>query len=314
MGAKITVIGAGNVGATIAYNLSSSSKVSEIVVIDVNKQKVEGEVLDILQGTAFRDPIKIRGGEYADAAGSDIVIITAGVGRKPGQSRIDLTQTNVNILKSFAPEIAKYAPDSLYIMVANPVDVLTYVFTKISGIPEKQIIGSGTILDTARLRSTISEHFHIAQKSCHANVFGEHGDTQFVPWSQAKISGIYINDIYDKLPECMKVDKLDYDEVEKHVRTSGGQIIANKGATFYAVATAVCRLCDMLLAAYDSVACVSTVLHGEYGIDDVALSVLTLVGPNGVKGRLEMPLTDEEHDKLVKSADALKDIISQIQI
>lgn len=314
MGAKITVIGAGNVGATIAYNLSSSSKVSEIVVIDVNKQKVEGEVLDILQGTAFRDPIKIRGGEYADAAGSDIVIITAGVGRKPGQSRIDLTQTNVNILKSFAPEIAKYAPDSLYIMVANPVDVLTYVFTKISGIPEKQIIGSGTILDTARLRSTISEHFHIAQKSCHANVFGEHGDTQFVPWSQAKISGIYIDQIYDKLPECMKVEKLDYDEVEKHVRTSGGQIIANKGATFYAVATAVCRLCDMLLAAYDSVACVSTVLHGEYGIDDVALSILTLIGPNGVKGRLEMPLTDEEHDKLVKSADALKDIISQIQI
>ena len=125
MGAQITVIGAGNVGATIAYNLSSSSKVSEIVVIDVNKQKVEGEVLDILQGTAFRDPIKIRGGEYADAAGSDIVIITAGVGRKPGQSRIDLTQTNVNILKSFAPEIAKYAPDSLYIMVANPVEVLT---------------------------------------------------------------------------------------------------------------------------------------------------------------------------------------------
>ena len=314
MGAKITVIGAGNVGATIAYNLSSSSKVSEIVVIDVNKQKVEGEVLDILQGTAFRDPIKIRGGEYADAAGSDIVIITAGVGRKPGQSRIDLTQTNVNILKSFAPEIAKYAPDSLYIMVANPVDVLTYVFTKISGIPEKQIIGSGTILDTARLRSTISEHFHIAQKSCHANVFGEHGDTQFVPWSQAKISGIYINDIYDKLPESMKVEELDYEEVERHVRTSGGQIISNKGATFYAVATAVCRLCDMLLAAYDSVACVSTVLHGEYGIEDVALSVLTLIGPNGVKGRLEMPLTEEEHDKLVKSAEALKDIISQITI
>ncbi len=314
MGAKITVIGAGNVGATIAYNLASSSKVSEIVIIDVNKQKVEGEVLDILQGTAFRDPIIIRGGEYADAAGSDIVIITAGVGRKPGQSRIDLTQTNVNILKSYAPEIAKYAPDSLYIMVANPVDVLTYVFTKISGIPEKQIIGSGTILDTARLRSTISDHFDIAQQSCHANVFGEHGDTQFVPWSQAKISGIKIDEIYDMLPEGMQVEKLDYDEVEKHVRTSGGQIISNKGATFYAVATAVCRLCDMLLAAYDSVACVSTCLHGEYGIDDVALSVLTLIGPNGVKGRLEMPLTDEEHAKLVKSAEALKDIISQIQI
>ncbi len=314
MGAKITVIGAGNVGATIAYNLSSSSKVSEIVVIDVNKQKVEGEVLDILQGTAFRDPIKIRGGEYSDAADSDIVIITAGVGRKPGQSRIDLTQINVNIMKGIAPEIAKHAPNALYVIVANPVDILTYVFTKISGIPESQIIGSGTILDTARLRSTISEHFHIAQKSCHANVFGEHGDTQFVPWSQAKISGIYIDQLYDKLPESMKVEKLNYEEVEKHVRTSGGQIIANKGATFYAVATAVCRICDLLLSAYDSVACVSTMLHGEYGIDDVCLSVLTLIGPNGVKGRLEMPLTEEEKAKLVKSADSLKDVISQIEI
>ena len=314
MGAKITVIGAGNVGATIAYNLSSSSKVSEIVIVDVNKQKVEGEVLDILQGTAFRDPIKIKGGEYEDAADSDIVIITAGVGRKPGQSRIDLTQINVNIMKDIAPKIAKNAPNALYIIVANPVDIMTYVFTKISGIPEKQIIGSGTILDTARLRSTISEHFHIAQKSCHANVFGEHGDTQFVPWSQAKISGIYIHDIYDKLPESMKVEKLDYEEVEKHVRTSGGQIIANKGATFYAVATAVCRICDLLLSAYDSVACVSTMLHGEYGIDDVCLSVLTLIGPDGVKGRLEMPLTEEEQAKLKKSADALKDVIAQVQI
>lgn len=314
MGAKITVIGAGSVGATIAYTLSSSSKVSEIVLIDVNKQKVEGEVLDILQGTAFRDPIVIKGGDYEDAVDSDIVIITAGVGRKPGQSRIDLTQTNVNILKSITPEIVKYAPNSLYIIVSNPVDVLTYVFTKISGIPEKQIIGSGTILDTARLRSTISEHFHIAQKSCHANVFGEHGDTSFVPWSQARVSGINIKDIYEKLPASLNVEKLDYDEVEKHVRTSGGQIIANKGATFYAIATAVCRLCDLILAAYDSVVCVSTCLHGEYGIEDVALSVLTLVGPEGVKGKLEMELTEEERAKLVKSADALKSVIAQIEI
>lgn len=314
MGAKITVIGAGNVGATIAYNLAGSSKVSEIVIIDVNKQKVEGEVLDIVQGTAFRDPIKIRGGEYSDAAGSDIVIITAGVGRKPGQSRIDLTQINVNIMKGIAPEIAKYAPASLYVIVANPVDILTYVFTKLSGIPENQIIGSGTILDTARLRTTVAEHFNIAQTNCNMNVFGEHGDTQFVPWSQAKISDISIEDIYDKLPENMKVEKLDYVKTEEHVRTSGGQIIANKGATFYAVATSVCHLCDMLLAAYDSIVCVSTCLHGEYGIDDVALSVLTIIGPNGVKGRLEMPLTDEEQAKLVHSADALKDVISQISI
>lgn len=314
MATKITVIGAGNVGATIAYTLSSSTKVSEIVLIDINEKKVEGEVLDIAQGTAFRDPIKVVAGEYPDAADSDIVIITSGVGRKPGQSRIDLTQTNVNILKSITPEIVKYAPHALYIIVSNPVDVLTYVFTKISGLPENQIIGSGTILDTARLRSALAEHFHIAQKSCHANVFGEHGDSSFVPWSQARISGVKIAEVYDRLPESMKVEELDYAGVENHVRTSGGQIIANKGATFYAVATAVCRLCEMLLSAFDSVASVSTMLHGEYGIDDVCLSVLTIIGPEGVKGRIDMPLTEEECEKLHHSADVLKAVIAQIDI
>ncbi|MCD8120521.1 MAG: L-lactate dehydrogenase [Lachnospiraceae bacterium] len=314
MATKITVIGAGNVGATIAYTLSSSSKVSEIVLIDINEKKVLGEVLDIAQGTAFRDPIKVVGGTYADAEGSDIVIITSGMGRKPGQSRIDLTQTNVNIIKSITPEIVKAAPNALYIMVSNPVDILTYVFTKISGLPENQIIGSGTILDTARLRSSLADHFHIAQKSCHANVFGEHGDTSFVPWSQARVSGAKLTDIYDLLPESMKVPELDYAAVEDHVRTSGGQIIANKGATYYAVATAVCRLCEMLLSAFDSVACVSTMLHGEYGIDDVCLSILNIIGPEGVKGRIAMPLTDEEVAKLHHSADALKSVIAQLDI
>lgn len=314
MATKITVIGAGNVGATIAYTLSSSSKVSEIVLIDINEKKVLGEVLDIAQGTAFRDPIKVVGGDYPDAEGSDIVIITSGMGRKPGQSRIDLTQTNVNIIKSITPEIVKYAPNALYIMVSNPVDILTYVFTKISGLPESQIIGSGTILDTARLRSSLADHFHIAQKSCHANVFGEHGDTSFVPWSQARVSGAKLTDIYDLLPESMKVPELDYAAVEDHVRTSGGQIIANKGATYYAVATAVCRLCEMLLSAFDSVACVSTMLHGEYGIDDVCLSILNIIGPEGVKGRIAMPLTDEEVAKLHHSADALKSVLAQLEI
>ncbi|MBE5921341.1 MAG: L-lactate dehydrogenase [Lachnospiraceae bacterium] len=314
MATKITVIGAGSVGATIAYTLSSSTKVSEIVLIDINKNKVEGEVMDIAQATAFRDPIEITAGDYPDAADSDIVIITSGVGRKPGQSRIDLTQINVNILKSITPEIVKYAPKALYIIVSNPVDVLTYVFTKISGLPENQIIGSGTILDTARLRARLSDHFKIAQKSCHANVFGEHGDSSFVPWSQARISGVHLADFYDKLPADMQVEKLDYEEVENHVRTSGGQIIANKGATYYAIATSVCRICELLLSAYDSVACVSSMLHGEYGIEDVCLSILTLVGPEGIKGRIEMQLTDEEVAKLQHSAQVLKDVIAQIEI
>lgn len=164
MSSKVTIIGAGSVGATIAYTLSGQDIASELVLIDINKEKVEGEVMDIEQGTCFRDPISVIAGDYADAAGSDIVIITSGMPRKPGQTRIELTQTNVNILKEITPEIVKAAPDALYIIVSNPVDIMTYVFTKISGLPENQIIGSGTILDSARLRCGLSEHFQVAQR------------------------------------------------------------------------------------------------------------------------------------------------------
>ena len=188
MSSKITIIGAGSVGSTIAYNLSNNDLASEIVLIDINKEKVEGEVMDIVQGTSFRNPISIVAGDYEDAKDSDIVIITSGIARKPGQTRIELTQTNVNILKSITPQIVKEAPNALYIIVSNPVDIMTYVFTKISGLPENQIIGSGTLLDTARLRFGLSEHFEVAQKNIHAYVFGEHGDTSFVPWSCADVS------------------------------------------------------------------------------------------------------------------------------
>ena len=168
MSSKITIIGAGSVGSTIAYTLSNEDIASEIVMIDINREKAEGEVMDIAQGTCFRDPISIISGDYADASGSDIVIITSGIARKPGQTRIELTQTNVNILKSITPEIVAAAPDALYIIVSNPVDIMTYVFTKISGLPENQIIGSGTILDSARLRCGLSQHFKVAQKNIHA--------------------------------------------------------------------------------------------------------------------------------------------------
>ena len=196
MSSKITIIGAGNVGATIAYALSHSDIASEIVMIDINKQKVDGEVMDIAQGTCFRDSISVVAGEYDDAKGSDIVIITSGIARKPGQTRIELTQTNVNILKSITPEIVKAAPDALYVIVSNPVDIMTYVFTKISGLPENQIIGSGTLLDSARLRCGLSEHYQVAQKNIHAYVFGEHGDSSFIPWSAKNISNVNI-DVYN---------------------------------------------------------------------------------------------------------------------
>ena len=262
MSSKITIIGAGSVGSTIAYTLAHDEIASEIVLIDINKEKVEGEVMDIEQGTCFRSPISMVAGDYADAKGSDIVIITSGIARKPGQTRIELTQTNVNILKSITPQIVKEAPDAKYIIVSNPVDIMTYVFTKISGIPENQIIGSGTILDTARLRYGLSEHFKVAQKNIHAYVFGEHGDTSFIPWTGAYISGLSTNEYYEVMKAHGKdIAPLDREAMLEYVQKSGGQVIAKKGATFYAVSAMVCQLVSLLLAASDSIATVSSMLH-----------------------------------------------------
>lgn len=315
MSSKITIIGAGSVGSTIAYTLTKEEIASEIVMIDINKEKVEGEVMDILQGTCFRDPISIINGEYEDASDSDIVIITSGIARKPGQTRIDLAQTNVNILKEITPQIVKAAPNALYIIVSNPVDIMTYVFTKVSGLPERQIIGSGTILDTARLRCGLSEHFKVAQKNIHAYVFGEHGDSSFIPWTGAYISGVSTDEYYDLMKSMgRKIDKVDKDAMLEYVQKSGGAIIANKGATFYAVATAVCKLCNVVMASSDSIATVSSMMHGEYGIEDVCLSTLTLVGPKGIRGKVPMRMNKAEIAKLQASADALKAVIAKIDI
>ena len=315
MSSKITIIGAGSVGSTIAYTLSSQDIASELVLIDINKKKAEGEVLDIIQGTCFRDPISIIAGDYEDAKDSDIVIITSGIARKPGQTRLELTQTNVNILKSITPEIVKAAPNALYLIVSNPVDIMTYVFTKISGLPENQILGSGTILDSARLRCGLSEHFQIAQSNIHAYVFGEHGDTSFIPWSGAYISGVSVDEYYELEKKLGKdIEPIDKEAMLQYVQKSGGEIISKKGATFYAVSSSVCKLCSLLVASSESISTVSTMMHGEYGIEDVCLSTLTLVGPNGVQGKVPMRMTKTEIEQLKKSADALKEIIAQINL
>ena len=315
MDRKITIIGAGSVGATIAYNLSQDDVASEIVLIDVNKNKAEGEVMDIIQGTCFRDPIAVTAGDYEDAKDSSIVIITSGVARKPGQSRLELTQINVDIIKDITPKIVAAAPNAKYIIVSNPVDIITYAFMKISGLPENQIIGSGTVLDTARLRCGIAEHFDVAQKNVHAYVFGEHGDTSFVPWSKTYISAVPISEYVRTMNHSgIHVEPINKDAMIEYVQKSGGKIIANKGATFYAVSTAVCKLCKILTSSTDTVTTVSTMMHGEYGIEDVCLSILALVGPNGCQGKVEVNLTDEELALLHKSADTLKEVIAQIEI
>ena len=315
MGKKVTIIGAGSVGSTIAYTMAVNGIATEIVMIDINEAKAMGEALDIRQGVPFCPPVSIYAGSYQDAQGSDVVILTSGIARKPGQTRLDLAQTNVNITKSIIPQIAKHAPDAIYIIVSNPVDILTYVFHKVSGLPESHIIGSGTILDTARLRARIAEYYNINQQNVHAYVFGEHGDSSFVPWSTATISTIPVDQYASSLTNPDTIEpKLVHSEVESYIRKSGGKIIERKGATFYAVAVSVCHIVKCIFSGADTTMTVSTMMHGEYGIDDVCLSTLAIVGPDGVAGKVLAPLTDEEKALLKHSSECLRGIIDQIKL
>ena len=314
MNKKITIIGSGNVGSTIAYTLNVMGLCQEILMIDINDKKASGEALDIQQGTPFCIPCTVYSGTYEDAVDSDIVIITSGAARKPGMSRLDLAQTNVNIIKSIAPEITKYAPEAIYIIVSNPVDVLTYVFCKCSGIPENRVIGSGTILDTARLRAHLSDLYSINQRNVHAYVMGEHGDSSFVPWSLANISNIPIEECAGSIQRAdgITYPEIDFDEVEAHVKGSGARVIEKKGATYYAVSVSVCHICRSLMSGIDTPLTVSTMLHGEYGIDDVCLSLLNVVGAHGAVSKLILPLNDKELMALRKSAECLKEVIRSV--
>ena len=310
MSVKITVIGAGSVGAAITNDIMIQGIASEVVLIDINKEKAIGEAMDVYPGAPFCRPAIIRSGDYADAVDSQIVIITSGVPRKPGQSRLELAQTNVNILKQITPEIVKYAPNAVYIIVSNPVDILTYVFTKISGLPEHQIIGSGTVLDTSRLQAELAKRFAISPKNVHAHVYGEHGDTSFVPWSLAHITNTKISDYCKYVTNTSRIRwDGNFEAVEEFVKTSGAQVIKAKGATFYAVAMSVCHICKCILHGAGTALTVSTMMHGEYGIEDVCLSSLALVGKHGVEAKVNTPLTEEEMEKMRLSAQKLRSII-----
>ena len=312
---KISVIGAGSVGATVANDLMVQGVASEIVLIDINTKKAIGEALDIYQGAPFHSPAIVRSGDYEDAAGSDIVVITCGIARKPGMSRLDLAQTNVNILKDVAKNVVQFAPKAIYVIVSNPVDVLTYVFHKVSGLPENQIIGSGTILDTSRLQSELAKRFCISPKNVHAHVYGEHGDSSFVPWSLATIANNHVDVYKENSPDKDRINwNKDYEEVETFVKKSGGKIIENKGATFYAVAMSVCHICKCIYAGAGTALTISTMMHGEYGVEDVCLSTLALVDRKGVRGKILNKLTDEEVEKLHASANKLKEVIAQIEL
>lgn len=312
---KVTVIGSGRVGSTIAYSLTCRGLADEIVMIDINGDRAMGEALDIRQGLSYDSACKVYAGNYDDAENSDIVIITSGIARKPGQSRLELIKTNIEIQKSIIPEITKHAPNAVYIIVSNPADILTYSFCRLSGVPENRVIGSGTIIDTARLRSRIADYCGLEVGNVHAYMFGEHGDSGFCPWSIARIAGMPVEE-YQKAVETSDffTTQIDIPEIEKYVRESGARVISRKGATFYAIASTVCYIVKAVFTNANVALSVASMMHGEYGVEDVCLSTLNIVGRDGIRGKVNPRLTDEEVGKLQHSASVLKEIISQIDL
>lgn len=308
-GSKISILGAGNVGATIAYTFAVNGTCSDVVLVDINEAKAKGEAMDIRHGISLAQNIDIKDGSYDDIAGSDIVVVTLGMARKPGQSRIDLTQNNVNIIKQVMPKVAEIAPDAVYVVVSNPIDILTYTILKCTNLKASQVVGSGTVLDSSRLRSAIAEKAEISPKSIHAYVFGEHGDTSFVPWSTTTIGGMNVTDYW---ASTGRPEELDTDAIEESVRVAGAEVIKRKGATFYAIALSVNKICDTILRDSNSILTVSTLANGRYGIDDVCLSLPCIVNGHGIAGEINPPLLEDELAKLKKSADALKSVISQL--
>ena len=307
---KVTIIGAGSVGATTAFALLARNAASEVVLIDINTEKALGEALDIKQATPFIDNCDIYAGSYRDAVDSDVVVITSGVGRKPGQTRLELVQTNVGIIQKISTEIVKYAPNAIYILVANPVDILTYAFLKYTGLPKNQVLGTGTVLDTIRLRTRLAEIYNVNKQQVHANILGEHGDTSFVAWSTATIAGIPVDEYNASIATPYNIPtEYKREDVENYVRKSGGKIISRKGCTVYGIGMSTTHIIKAMSGSAETAMTLSSLHEGEYGIYDVCLSSLSLVDSTGVRSIITQKLTDDELQKLYASAQALKEVI-----
>ena len=309
---KVVMIGCGYVGAAAVFSLMESGLFSEIVLIDADKAKAEGEAMDISHGIPFVRNMKIYAGDYDDVADAAIVIITAGANQKPNETRLDLVHKNVAIFKSIIPEITKRGFGGILLVVANPVDILTYVAVKLSGLPESHVIGSGTVLDTARLKYEVGNQLHVDSRSVHAFIIGEHGDSEIAAWSSANISGIDIED-FCEMRGHEDTDESQQEMAEK-VKNSAYEIIKRKSATYYGVAVAIRRICEVIIRDEKSILPVSTVMHGQYGIDDVALSMPAIVGKNGIETKVPISLDDDEVRDLQKSANILKDILKEISL
>ena len=307
---KAAIIGCGFVGSATAFALMESGLFSEMVLLDANRDKAEGEALDISHGLPFAKPMRIYAGDYDDIADASVVIVTAGAGQKQGETRLDLVKKNVAVFKSIIPEIAKRNFAGVILVVANPVDVLTFVAAKLSGLSQGKVFGSGTVLDTARLKHMLGEHLRVDSRSVHAFVLGEHGDSEIAAWSSANVSGVPLADF------CEMRGYLNYrkilQDIADEVKNSAYEIIEKKKATYYGIAMSVRRICEAIVLDQKSILSVSFVQHGSYGIDDVALSVPAVVGKDGVEAQVPVSLDEKEAVALKKSASALKKVIMSI--
>ncbi len=309
---KIVIVGAGFVGSTTAYTIMLGGLFSEIVIIDIDKNKAEGDALDIAHGVALNKPVKVIAGDYDECKDADIVVITAGANQTPGETRTDLLKRNAGIIKSITENIMKHAPDDIILLtVTNPVDILTYVTYKVSGLPKNQVLGSGTVLDTARLKYLISKKTGIDARNCHTYIIGEHGDSEVAAWSITNIGGMSMQEYCTFTGRC-SID--DLDKMYKEVKNAAYEIISKKGATYYAIAVAVARIVECIAGDENSILTVSSIFDGQYGISDVALSVPTKVGGLGIEKVLEVPFARNEMKGLQNSADKLKELISGLEI
>jgi L-lactate dehydrogenase len=307
---KVAVVGSGFVGSTTAYALAISGTANEIVLIDKNADKALGDALDISHGVPLINPVDVYSGDYSDARDAKIIIISAGANSKPGGTRLDLVHKNTAVLKDIIPKLLNVNSDAIYLIVTNPVDILTYVTQKISGLPPGRVIGSGTLLDSSRFRYLLSKHCNIDPRNIHGYMIGEHGDSELAAWSITNIAGLPIDEYCNLCGDAC--DKSARKEIETRVVRAAYEIIQRKGATYYAVALAVRRIAECILRDERSILSVSSLLSGQYGIKDVCISLPSIVGIHGVEKVLELPISDEEVALFKKSANILSGIIKEI--
>ncbi|MBA7633721.1 L-lactate dehydrogenase [subsurface metagenome] len=308
---KVVVIGAGSVGTTYIYALMHTGIAGEIVLIDLDQKRVKGEVMDLEHGLAFVQPVTIRSGDYSDCADANLIVVTAGAKQIPGQSRPDLIQRNANIVKSICDGIKKSDSDAVLLMVANPVDALTQVALKRLGWPRERVIGSGTVLDSARFRSMLSRHCGVDARNVHAYILGEHGDSQVAAWSMTHVAGLPMKDYCGICQGCDA--KKGHEEITRGVRDSAYHIINYKGSTSYAIGLSLTRISGAILRNEHSILTVSLLLQGEYDIDDICLSVPCVVGKTGVERIITAQLSEDEQAALKASAQTLQKVLDSIK-